>query len=63
MEVADSLYFGYSDIPALPPPLGNPKRLYAESNRYLDEKYPKLDRIMKITIRADSVSKSLQTRP
>ena len=48
--------------PISDPPLGNPKRLYAESNRYLDEKYPKLDRIVKITIRPDSLPKDLQTR-
>jgi peptidyl-prolyl cis-trans isomerase A (cyclophilin A) len=53
MEVADSLFANYGELPISDPPLGNPKRLYAESNRYLDEKYPKLDRIVKITIRSD----------
>ena len=62
MEVADSLFANYGELPISDPPLGNPKRLYAESNRYLDEKYPKLDRIVKITIRADSVPKDLRTR-
>ena len=62
MEVADSLFSNYGELPISDPPLGNPKRLYAESNRYLDEKYPKLDRIVKITIRADSVPKGLRTR-
>lgn len=51
MEVVDSLYSGYGDYPGAPAPVGNPKRLYGESNRYLDEKFPKLDRIVKITIR------------
>ena len=62
IEVADSLFANYGELPISDPPLGNPKRLYAESNRYLDEKYPKLDRIIRITIRADSVPKDLQTR-
>ena len=62
MEVADSLFANYGELPISDPPLGNPKRLYAESNRYLDEKYPKLDRIIRISIRADSVPKDLQTR-
>jgi hypothetical protein len=54
MEFADSLYAGYGEFPTADAPLGNPKRLYSESNRYLDEKYPKLDRIIKITIRPDA---------
>jgi peptidyl-prolyl cis-trans isomerase A (cyclophilin A) len=54
MEVADSLYAGYGEFPTADAPLGNPKRLYSESNRFLDEKYPKLDRIIKITIRPDA---------
>lgn len=54
MEFADSLYAGYGEFPTAAAPLGNPKRLYSESNRYLDEKYPKLDRIIKITIRPDA---------
>jgi cyclophilin family peptidyl-prolyl cis-trans isomerase len=56
MEVADSLFANYGELPISEPPLGNPKRLYAESNRYLDEKYPKLDRILKITIRSQPSS-------
>jgi peptidyl-prolyl cis-trans isomerase A (cyclophilin A) len=52
MEVADSLFANYGELPISDAPLGNPKRLYAESNRYLDEKYPKLDRILKITLRS-----------
>jgi peptidyl-prolyl cis-trans isomerase A (cyclophilin A) len=51
MDVVDSLYAGYGEFPAAAAPLGNPKRLYGESNRYLDEAFPKLDRIVKITIR------------
>jgi peptidyl-prolyl cis-trans isomerase A (cyclophilin A) len=51
MEVADSLYFRYGDVPMADPPIGDPKRLYRESNRYMDAEYPKLDRIVKITIR------------
>ncbi len=51
MEVADSLYAGYGELPASPAPLGNPKRLYGESNRFLDAEYPKLDRILKMLIR------------
>jgi peptidyl-prolyl cis-trans isomerase A (cyclophilin A) len=51
MEAADSLFANYGELPSSDPPLGNPKRLYAETNKYLDEKYPKLDRIIKITIR------------
>lgn len=51
MEVADSLYGGYGEIPASPAPMGNPRRFYAESNRFLDKEYPKLDRIVSITVR------------
>ncbi len=55
MDVVDSLYATYGELPISDPPLGDPKRLYAESNKYLDAKYPKLDHILKITIRPDSV--------
>ena len=51
MDVADSLYAFYGDLPSADEPVGNPTRLYGESNKYLDEKYPKLDRILRITIR------------
>ncbi len=53
MDVADSLYAFYGEFPAADAPLGNPKRLYGESNKYLDEKFPLLDRIVKITIRPE----------
>ncbi|MEO8620270.1 MAG: peptidylprolyl isomerase, partial [bacterium] len=51
MAVVDSLYAYYGEFPAAEAPLGNPKRLYGESNKYLDEKFPQLDRIVKVTIR------------
>jgi hypothetical protein len=51
MDVVDSLYAFYGEFPSADAPLGNPKRLYGESNKYLDEKYPLLDKIVKITIR------------
>ena len=51
MEVADSLHWGYGDIPSLPAPMGNPRRFYGESNRYLDKEFPKLDRIVSIKVR------------
>lgn len=51
MEVADSLYSRYGDVPMADPPIGDAKRLYRESNKYMDAEYPKLDRIVKITIR------------
>jgi peptidyl-prolyl cis-trans isomerase A (cyclophilin A) len=51
MEVADSLNAQYGELPISEPPLGDVKRLYRESNKYMDVKYPKLDRILKITIR------------
>jgi peptidyl-prolyl cis-trans isomerase A (cyclophilin A) len=50
MEVVDSLYGGYGDVPTMPPPVGNPRRLYGESNKYLDKEFPKLDRIVSIKI-------------
>jgi hypothetical protein len=53
MDVVDSLYAFYGEFPAAPAPLGNPRRLSAESNRYLDEKFPLLDKIVKITIRPE----------
>lgn len=51
MDVVDSLYAFYGDLPAADAPVGNPRRLYGESNKYLDEKFPLLDKILKITIR------------
>jgi len=51
MEVADSLYSRYGDVPMAEPPIGDAKRLYRESNKYMDAEYPKLDRIKKVTIR------------
>jgi peptidyl-prolyl cis-trans isomerase A (cyclophilin A) len=51
MSVVDSLYALYGDFPSADEPLGNPKRLYGETNKYLDEKFPNLDRIVKVTIR------------
>jgi cyclophilin family peptidyl-prolyl cis-trans isomerase len=53
MEVADSLYSAYGDLPISEPPLGDVKRMYREANRYLDAKYPKLDRIIRITVRQE----------
>jgi len=50
MEVADSLYSGYGELTMADPPLGDGKRLYRESNKYMDAEYPKLDRIRKVTI-------------
>jgi hypothetical protein len=52
MEVVDSLYSTYGELPAADVPIGNPRRLYGEGNRYLDAEFPKLDRLVKITIRA-----------
>lgn len=54
MEVVDSLYAYYGEFPAADEPLGNPKRLARESNKYLDEKFPSLDHVIRITIRTDS---------
>ena len=51
MEVADSLYSRYGEMTMADPPFGDGKRLYRESNTYMDAEYPKLDRILKITIR------------
>lgn len=51
MDVVDSLYAFYGEFPAAAAPLGDPKRLFAESNKYLDAKFPLLDRILKITVR------------
>ena len=57
MDVVDSLYAFYGGLPSEEAPVGDPKRLYGESNKYLDEKYPKLDRIVKITIRPDTAQR------
>ena len=51
MEVADSLYSRYGEMTMADPPFGDGKRLYRESNKYMDAEYPKLDRILKVTIR------------
>ena len=57
MEVVDSLYAYYGEFPSADAPLGNPKRLARESNTYLDEKFPKLDRVIRITIRPDTTTR------
>ena len=62
MDVADSLYALYGEVPSSDPPLGDPKRLYSETNKYLDEKFPNLDKIIKITIRADPGTPPLHER-
>jgi cyclophilin family peptidyl-prolyl cis-trans isomerase len=49
MAVADRLYAGYGERPMAK---ANTARVYAEANAFLDAKYPKLDRIRKVTIRA-----------
>jgi len=54
MENVDSLYSGYGDIPISDPPLGDPKRMYRETNKYLDKQYPKMDKIIRVTIRPAS---------
>ena len=54
MAVVDSLYSYYGEFPAADAPLGNPKRLARESNKYLDEKFPELERVVRITIRPDT---------
>jgi cyclophilin family peptidyl-prolyl cis-trans isomerase len=48
MAVADRLYSGYGERPMAK---ANAARVYGESNAFLDAKYPKLDRIRKVTIR------------
>lgn len=57
IEFATSIYSGYGELPSSPPPMGNPRRFYGESNKFLDKEYPKLDRIVSITVRQDSVAK------
>jgi len=51
MEAADSLCSRYGEMTMADPPFGDGKRLYRESNKYMDAEYPKLDRILKVTIR------------
>ncbi len=52
MDVADSIYAIYGETPTASPLWGGDiKRLFREGNRYLDEKFPKLDRIIKITVK------------
>jgi cyclophilin family peptidyl-prolyl cis-trans isomerase len=48
MAAADRLYGGYGERPMAQ---ANTKRLYGEANAFLDAKYPKLDRIRKVTVR------------
>ncbi|HZF68121.1 MAG TPA: peptidylprolyl isomerase, partial [Gemmatirosa sp.] len=48
MAVADRLYAGYGERPMAK---ANTSRVYAESNAFLDAKYPKLDRIRTVTVR------------
>lgn len=51
MEIADSLYAGYGEVTMAAPPIGDARRLYRESNKYMDAEYPKLDRIVKVKVR------------
>ncbi len=51
MENADGIYAGYGELPASPAPIGNPRRFYGESNRFLDKEYPELDRIVGVRVR------------
>lgn len=55
MEAADGLYSGYGELPTSPAPVGNPRRFYGESNKFLDKEYPELDRILAIRVRAPTV--------
>ena len=48
MAIAHRLYAGYGERPMAK---ANTKRVYGESNAFLDAKYPKLDRIRKVTVR------------
>ena len=48
MAAADRLYAGYGERPMAK---ANTTRLYGEANAFLDAKYPKLDRIRKVTVR------------
>jgi cyclophilin family peptidyl-prolyl cis-trans isomerase len=48
MAVADRLFAGYGERPMAK---ANTTRLYKEPNAFLDAKYPKLDRIRKVTVR------------
>ena len=49
MAIADRLYAGYGERPMAP---ANTARLYGQANAFLDARYPKLDRIRKVTVRA-----------
>jgi len=57
MHVVDSLYAYYGEFPAADEPFGNPKRLARESNKYLDEKFPNLDHVIRITVRPGAAEK------
>jgi cyclophilin family peptidyl-prolyl cis-trans isomerase len=48
MAVADKLYAGYGERPMAQ---ANTSRVYGEANKFLDARYPKLDRIKKVTVR------------
>jgi hypothetical protein len=49
------LYSGYGELPTSPAPVGNPRRFYGESNKFLDKEYPELDRILAIRVREPTV--------
>jgi cyclophilin family peptidyl-prolyl cis-trans isomerase len=51
MDVVDTLYSGYGEESGGGMRGGKQQKLFAEGNRYLDAEYPKLDRIIKATIR------------
>jgi cyclophilin family peptidyl-prolyl cis-trans isomerase len=50
MQVVDSLYGGYGETSGGGMRAGRQQRLLAEGNAYLDQAFPKLDRIHRVTI-------------
>lgn len=51
MDVVDALYAGYGEESGGGMRGGKQQKLFAEGNRYLDVAFPKLDRIIKATVR------------
>lgn len=52
MAVVERLYAGYGEASGGGMRAGNQDRLFAEGNRYLDDAFPKLDRLIRLAVAA-----------
>jgi homoserine O-acetyltransferase len=51
MEIVDALYSGYGETAGGGMRAGRQARMFAEGNAHLDRDFPKLDRLIRVTVR------------